>query len=240
MDFKLFTQNFLTYMGLDVKSYNLKNSFNFRLKHFLDLKQIDCVLDVGANSGQFALNLRRIGYKEQIMSFEPITSAYDELKKNSKKVKNWEVFNFALGDIEEETEINISQNSLSSSIMNMEKEHLTSEPKSKYIRREKIAIKTIDNLDNEILKKFKNIYLKIDTQGYEEKVLNGATNLIRLIKGLQLEMSIYPMYEGQLLFNKFYEKIENLDFELWDIERAFSNPESGKILQIDAIFFKKS
>ena len=91
---------------------------------------------LGANSGQFALNLRRIGYKGQIISFEPITSAYNELKK-FKKVKNWEVFNFALGDIEEETEINISQNSLSSSIMNMEKEHLISEPKSKYIRREK-------------------------------------------------------------------------------------------------------
>ena len=50
-------------------------------------------------------------------------------------------------------------------------------------------------------------------------------------------MSIYPMYEGQLLFNKFYKKIENLDFEFWDIKRTFSNSESGKILQIDAIFF---
>ena len=46
------------------------------------------------------------------------------------------------------------------------------------------------------------------------------------------------MYEGQLLFSKFYENIENLDFELWDIKRTFSNPETGKILQIDAIFLK--
>ena len=228
----------LNKLGLELKYYNLNNSFNFRLKHFLDLKDIDCVLDVGANSGQFSKNLRRIGYKRQIISFEPILSAFNELKKNSKKDKKWDVFNFALGDDEKESEINISQNSLSSSILNIKKEHLISEPKSKYIRREKILIKKLDGL-NEIFKNYNNIYLKIDTQGYEENILNGAKSLIKSIKGLQLEMSVYPLYEGQLLFNEFFEKLENLDFEIWDIERTFSNPNTGKILQIDAILFKK-
>ena len=232
-------QNFLNSLGLELKFYNLNHSSNFRLKHFLDYKDIDCVLDVGANSGQFSKNLRRIGYKGQIISFEPILSAFNELKKNSKKDNKWDVLNFALGDNEKETEINISQNSFSSSILNMKKEHLVSEPKSKYIRKEKILIKKLDSFKNEILKKYNNIYLKIDTQGYEENVLNGATDLIKSIKGLQLEMSIYPMYEGQLLFNRLFEKIENLDFEIWDIERTFSNPNTGKILQIDAILFKK-
>ena len=238
MNIKILIKYFLNNLGLELKYYNLNNSFNFRLKHFLDLKDIDCVLDVGANSGQFSQNLRRIGYKRQIISFEPILSAFNELKKNSTKDKKWDVFNFALGDSEKESEINISQNSLSSSILNMKKEHLISEPKSKYIRREKIQIKKLDGL-NEILKNYNNIYLKIDTQGYEENILNGAKSLIKSIKGLQLEMSVYPMYEGQLLFNKFFEKLENLDFELWDIERTFSNPNTGKILQLDAILFKK-
>lgn len=238
MNIKILIKYFLNNLGLELKYYNLNNSFNFRLKHFLDLKDIDCVLDVGANSGQFSKNLRRIGYKRKIISFEPILSAFNELKKNSKKDKKWDVFNFALGDSEKESEINISQNSLSSSILNIKKEHLISEPKSKYIRREKIVIKKLDGL-NEIFKNYNNIYLKIDTQGYEENILNGAKSLIKSIKGLQLEMSVYPMYEGQLLFNKFFEKLENLDFELWDVERTFSNPNTGKILQLDAILFKK-
>ena len=143
-----------------------------------------------------------------------------------------------MGDDEKESEINISQNSLSSSILNIKKEHLISEPKSKYIRREKILIKKLDSL-NEIFKNYNNIYLKIDTQGYEENILNGAKSLIKSIKGLQLEMSVYPLYEGQLLFNEFFEKLEKLDFEIWDIERTFTNPNTGKILQIDAILFKK-
>jgi len=124
MNIKNLKNIFLNKLGLELKYYNLNNSFNFRLKHFLDLKEIDCVLDVGANSGQFSKNLRRIGYKRQIISFEPILSAFNELKKNSKKDKKWEVFNFALGDDEKESEINISQNSLSSSILNIKKEHL--------------------------------------------------------------------------------------------------------------------
>ena len=238
MNIKNLKNIFLNSLGLELKYYNLNNSFNFRLKHFLDLKDIDCVLDVGANSGQFSKNLRRIGYKRQIISFEPILSAFNELKKNSKKDKKWDVFNFALGDDEKESEINISQNSLSSSILNIKKEHLISEPKSKYIRREKILIKKLDSL-NEIFKNYNNIYLKIDTQGYEENILNGAKSLIKSIKGLQLEMSVYPLYEGQLLFNEFFEKLEKLDFEIWDIERTFTNPNTGKILQIDAILFKK-
>lgn len=240
MNLKLQLQYLFNYFGLDIKSYNLKNNFNFRLKHFLDYKEIDCVIDIGANDGQFGKNLRKIGYKNQIISFEPIVSTYIDLENNSKKDKKWKAFNFALGENIEETEINVSQNSLSSSILDMKKEHLNSAPTSRYVKREKINVKTLDSFKEEICKNFKNIYIKIDTQGYEEKVLIGGKGLVRQAKGLQLEMSIYPMYESQLLFNEFFTKIEKLNFELWDIERTFSNPKSGKILQIDAIFFKKN
>ena len=240
MNLKLQLQYLFNYFGLDIKSYNLKNNFNFRLKHFLDYKEIDCVIDIGANDGQFGKNLRKIGYKKQIISFEPIVTAYRGLEDTSKKDKKWKVFNFALGENTEEAEINISQNSLSSSILDMKKEHLDSAPSSKYVKREKISVKTLDSFKEEICKNFKNIYIKIDTQGYEEKVLIGGKDLVTQAKGLQLEMSVYPMYENQLLFNEFFTKIEKLNFELWDIERTFSNPKSGKILQIDGIFFKKN
>ena len=65
MNIKILIKYFLNNLGLELKYYNLNNSFNFRLKHFLDLKDIDCVLDVGANSGQFSQNLRRIGYRDK-------------------------------------------------------------------------------------------------------------------------------------------------------------------------------
>ena len=151
MNLKLQLQYLFNYFGLDIKSYNLKNNFNFRLKHFLDYKEIDCVIDIGANDGQFGKNLRKIGYKGQIISFEPIVSAYIDLEDTSKKDKKWKVFNFALGENIEETEINISQNSLSSSILDMKKEHLNSAPTSRYVKREKISVKTLDSFKEEVV-----------------------------------------------------------------------------------------
>ena len=53
-------------------------------------------------------------------------------------------------------------------------------------------------------------------------------------------MSLDELYKDQILFDKLYKMIVNLNFELWDLRRGFSNPKSGKILQLDAIFFKKN
>ena len=88
--------------------------------------------------------------------------------------------------------------------------------------------------------KDKNLFLKIDTQGYEEQVINGSTNIINRVKGIQIEMSLKELYKDQILFEELYKKIVNLNFDLWDIKRGFSNPKSGKVLQFDAIFFKKN
>lgn len=44
------------------------------------------------------------------------------------------------------------------------------------------------------------MYLKIDTQGYEEKVLNGAEELLSKVKVIQTELSLMPLYKGKILF----------------------------------------
>ena len=94
---KFFLRNF----GLDINRYNLIESNDFRLNHFLKINDIDCVLDVGANIGQYANNLRRIGYKKKIISFEPLSSAYEVIKKksistfignNDKILKKWNIY----------------------------------------------------------------------------------------------------------------------------------------------------
>jgi hypothetical protein len=80
--------------------------------------------------------------------------------------------------------------------------------------------------------------LKIDTQGFEEKILNGAENFLTNVKGLLVETSLVKLYEGQALFPKILEMITKKGFELWGMEPAFVNKQSGRILQIDAVFFK--
>jgi FkbM family methyltransferase len=231
---KFFLRNF----GIDIGKYNLSECDDFRLNHFLKINDIDCVLDVGANIGQYAYNLRRIGYKKNIISFEPMLSAYKILQNKSAKDKLWTSYNFGIGEKDKEVDINISENSYSSSILDIMPLHTETEPESKYFSSETIAIKKLENVTEINNEKLNKIFLKIDTQGYEAQVLQGIGKLLDKIEGIQIELSLYPLYKDQCLFFELHEKIKELGFELWDIQRGFSNTKSGKIYQLDGIFFK--
>jgi len=229
---------FLRKFGIDISRYNFIENFDYRLKYFLDINNIDCVIDIGANIGQYAKHLRRIGFKKNIISFEPLNHAYKILENKSKKDSKWQSINFGIGDKDEISEINISKNSYSSSILEMSSIHSNSAPDSIYLSKQKINIKKLDNLDLIKNLKYENIFLKVDAQGYEDKVINGSINIMDKIKGLQIEMSLKELYKGQVLFDELYKIITNLNFELWDIKRGYSDSKSGKILQLEAIFKK--
>ena len=230
---KFFLRNF----GLDINKYNLIESNDFRLNHFLKINDIDCVLDVGANIGQYANNLRRIGYKKKIISFEPLSSAYKILQNKSVKDELWTSYNYGIGEENKEVNINISKNSYSSSILNILPLHTESEPQSEYFSKETISIKKLENLNEIDIEKFNKVFIKIDTQGYEEQVLQGIGKLINKIEGIQIELSLYPLYKNQTLFLELYKKIKELGFDVWDFQRGFGDVNSGKIYQLDGIFF---
>lgn len=208
-----------------------------RLKLFNYLK-INLVIDVGANIGNYGLELIELGYKGNIVSFEPINNAFKKLELNTKKHKNWIAFNNALGDFDGSTTINISKNSDSSSILDMLPIHLDSAPQSKYIAKENIIVKKLDTIYNEICKPNDSVYLKIDTQGFEKKVLDGAIHSIKTIKAIQIEMSITPLYESSLIYKDIIKFLEENGFKLASIENGFFNSNTGELLQFDGVFIK--
>ena len=85
----------------------------------------------------------------------------------------------------------------------------------------------------------KNVFLKIDTQGYESQVLEGAEKTLEIVSGVQLELSLVPLYEGQMLMPDLIAKMTDLGFDLWGISPTFADPESGQMLQVDGTFFKR-
>ena len=231
---KFFLRNF----GLDINRYNINESDDFRLNHFLKSKNIDCVFDVGANEGQYASHLRRIGYRKKIISFEPSLNAYKVLNLKSIKDENWTAYNFGIGEKEKKVEINISENSYSSSILQILPNHIEAAPQSRYISKERISIKRLDSLHEINIEKLNKTFLKIDTQGYEEQVLIGAKNILDKVEGIQIELSLQPLYEGQSLFTELYEKLKKFNYSLWDLRTGFKNIKTGQIYQVDGIFFK--
>lgn len=236
---KLILKNIIHLLGFEIHRFSLKKSSQARLMKMLSLHSIDLVLDVGANVGLYSKALRRNGYQGFLIAFEPLTNARDKLLKLSGNDKMWDVApQAAIGAEDGEIEINIAGNSTSSSILNMMDSHKQAAPHSQYIDTEKVPLRRLDTLTGEYRKKYSNIFLKIDTQGYEHFVLEGAEKTLDSVIGIQLELSFVPLYEGQILYNDLMEKMKLLGFSMWEISTVLTDPKSGRLLQVDAIFFR--
>jgi hypothetical protein len=103
---------------------------------------------------------------------------------------------------------------------------------------ERARLSRMDSLAHDYLQSETVPFLKVDTQGYEDRVLDGAAELLGRSKGLQLELSFVPLYEGQKLFYALVERLRALGFSIWAIWPGFYEPRSGRTLQVDATFFR--
>lgn len=211
-----------------------------RFIQLLSKLNIDTLFDVGANIGQFSENIRRYGYKNKIISFEPLSEAFEVLKKKTKNDKLWNICNTAIGDIDDTIEINVSKNLQSSSFLPMKEAHLKAAPYSQYYKKEKVKIARIDTIINEYINKQSNLFVKIDTQGFEKKVIEGAQLSLPQIKGFIMELSLIPLYDGETLFIDMISYMESLQYEMWQIEPGFYDENKQKLLQADVVFVSKS
>ena len=201
--------------------------------------KIDMIFDIGANTGQFGELMYKLGYKGKMVSFEPLQSAYDILRKKCADTDGWEAAEkCAIGSEDGEIEMHISGNSISSSALDMLDEHTNAAPDSRYIGTEKSKVYKLDTVFDRYSKGSENVMVKIDTQGYEEQVLNGSNDSINKIKGLYVETSLVKLYDGQVLFEDIYRRITGYGFQLFGIQPAFVNKETGRVLQVDATFFR--
>lgn len=226
--------------GFDIHRFNHASTpfglFIAAIKNF----GIDLVVDVGANTGQFSGELRGGGFSGHILSFEPLSTAYQTLLKNSQGEENWEVFpRCAIGDIDGEVMINVSQNSVSSSILPMLSSHHAAAPQSNYMGQEVTPIYKLDSILPVKITGFHSVLLKIDTQGFEWKVLDGAMNILPQIKAIQMELSLVNLYDGQHLWLECIERLKNLGFALWSLQPAFTDHNTGQTLQFDGLFIRQ-
>jgi FkbM family methyltransferase len=232
---EMFSRKIGNKFGVDVKMTDEEV-----LMKQLTYNKIDLIFDIGANTGQFANMIFKLGYKGKIVSFEPLSSAQEVLKKKSSGNANWTVAEqCAIGEEDGEIQMNISKNSISSSALKIMKEHVSAAPDSEYVGSEKVKVYRLDTIGDKYAGEAKNVFIKIDTQGFEEKILNGAAQFINRAKGLLVETSLVPLYEGQALFPQIFERVIKQGFELYGVQPAFINKETGRMLQIDAVFFRR-
>jgi len=197
------------------------------------------VLDVGANSGQFAVDLRRAGFRGEIFSIEPGQEAFGNLQNRSKRDDRWQVFNFALGSTEGKLNLNISRNSgLSSSFLKMTNLHLENFPDSKFIAEELVNVTTLQLLTEELNLSPQNMLLKMDVQGFESEVLKGAGNLLSAIPVCYLEVSLSALYDGEFDLLEILNFLSDYGHEVIDLYRGVTS-KTGELLQIDILTSSK-
>lgn len=229
----------IRHLGFDLRRYHPASSEVAQFMTMLSKHGINLVFDVGANTGQFGKMLRESGYRGRIVSFEPLSLAREQLLAESRNDSLWEVApQAAIGSEEGEIEIHIAGNSQSSSVLEMLDAHSSAASESRYIGSERVPLQRLDSLVPSNLHQDSVSFLKIDTQGYEDRVLNGAEGILDRIAGMQLELSLVPLYEGQRLFGDLIEQLQATGFELWAISPVFIDPRSGRLLQVDATFFR--
>jgi FkbM family methyltransferase len=216
----------------------VRNPFPVQVATAMKWLELGTVLDIGGNIGQYGAALRASGFKGRIISAEPLSDAFPHLARRAANDSTWTTLNTAVGAEPGEIEINVSANSYSSSILPMTDAHSLAAPGSEYVRAEKVPMTTIaEIIAAQNVDPAKSL-LKIDTQGYEGAVLDGAGDALPTFAAVQLELSMVPLYDDGPLFDDLVARMQAAGFGIFALEGGFSDPRTGRMLQCDGFFVR--
>lgn len=195
------------------------------------LKGIDTVLDVGANVGQFALKLRRLGYRGRIVSFEPDPRSYPRLVEAMRHDSRWTGVPLALGEGECDAPLQLARSSVVTSFLTPIDRDWVDHAVSVHVRRlDAIWAELFPTPPGRVL-------LKTDTQGYDLNVFRGGTGILPHVHAVLAELSVVPIYEHAPTITESLAEYERAGFLLHDLAVVNRTPD-GAILEYDGLFVR--
>ena len=143
--------------------------------------QINCVLDVGASRGQFGQLLRTAGYTGHIISLEPSPPDYSILDQNAQSDPRWQTRQLALGEENGQLPLNIFNDTVFNSFMEPNEYILALGCKVE--RTKQVDVARLDDIYDELMTAVPapRLFLKLDTQGYDQTILRGAKETVQRI-----------------------------------------------------------
>ena len=210
-----------------------------RLVRVLEHHGIDLVFDIGANVGQYGRRLRRGGYTGRIVSFEPLSTAHAELQKEATGDSDWTVApRMAIGDSDVPVSINISAESDMSSVLDFTAEMADLLDSSAYVGSEVASQARLDAVLGKYAGTTDRIMLKIDTQGAEARVLNGARGVLSRLTAIQLELSIVPVYAGEEDYRAMIDRLDEWGFTPVLFIPGYFNRRTARLIGMDGVFVR--
>ncbi len=225
---RLLIRKFLKSRGRDLIKYEP------RLIDFLENRKIDVVVDVGANRGQFAVLLRKDRYAGRIISLEPIAAVFQSLRQTAAGDALWTTLNVAAGAENGTAEIGVSEETVFSSMLPVNQAASAFDPTSRVVARETIQVRRLDELMADLEGR---IFLKIDTQGFEAQVLEGAGAWMSRVIGVQMELPCVHLYDGVWTMSQAMAAMERLGFTLFQARPvSLSKTDPIAPIELDCVF----
>jgi FkbM family methyltransferase len=200
--------------------------------------RINCVLDVGANVGQYGRFLRSLGYVGEIVSFEPVAATFERLREAAAGDPAWQVHQMALGAAPAELDLHVAASSDLSSFL----------PSSDYgrerfgglletVRVERVAVKRLDDVLGPFVAHVADprVYVKLDTQGYDVQVLEGATAVLPRILAVQVELAAKPIYEQATWLPDGLRWLSGLGFEITQMFPVNHDADGLRTIEFDCV-----
>ena len=224
-----------------IRKLSAWSSEDLRTVSILNNFGITKVLDVGANVGQFAESLLDYGYKGSIVSFEPTAEAHSQVSKKANDVKNWTVAErCAIADFDGEIEINVAENTVFSSVKGINTEYSDYNNESKIVAKEKVRAFKMDSVWENYCTSDDQIFLKVDTQGFEKEVIAGSAEMLKHVKGIKIEAPLQTIYNnvswGIVEMLNFFEQNQ---FKCVSISEVGVNKKTGIVYEVDMILMKE-
>jgi FkbM family methyltransferase len=202
--------------------------------------EIDCVLDVGAHQGEYGRLLRAYGYDRQIVSFEPVSANASTLRDHARLDPKWTVMQYALGQTEDDASIHVSSLSDLASFRPLSPYAKELWPEGTLIHDvERVQQRRLDSVLAEDLSGWRDqrLFLKIDTQGWEGEVIAGAGEYLAEIRGIQVEASVKPIYDGMTPYLETLALLEARGFELTGVFPVTRDPDL-RIIELDCVMMR--
>jgi FkbM family methyltransferase len=224
-------------LGLDVRWHVRRPPHD--LSTLLDLYRVDAIFDVGANEGTSGEYFRSIGFRHRLVSFEPVAEYYRRLEEKARKDPLWWCEQAAIGATEGELSLTVSgPRGITSSFLPMTDAMRRNARDLDRIGTETVTVKTIDGVIDRYYPEGDRLFLKLDVQGYEARVLEGARRSLPRVVGMKIEMSLIENYEGETLVHDMLPSLYALGFRLTGLEIAWPDPDTQEIFQVDGLLFR--
>jgi FkbM family methyltransferase len=231
-------------LGYDLDKSKKQLVIDSHLKHLFAALRVDFIIDAGAHRGEYAHLLRnKLGYKGVIHSFEPLPAAFKDLASAAESDAKWFVHNCALGAENGTATLSISEREVFSSL------HATSDyGKENYggrvdsVENVEVQVRRLEDVIKESIANFDQhrAFLKMDTQGHDKWVFEGAGQYQQQFLGLQSEVSVHSIYADTPDYMDMMSMYRDAGFELTGVYAVSRESDTARLAEVDCVFAREN